>query len=62
MPFVNVRMLEGRSHDQKKRLVKAITDAMADICDAKPDGTMVVIEEIAKDHWARGGELISERS
>lgn len=62
MPFVNIRMLEGRSHDQKKRLVKAITDAMADICDAKPDGTMVVIEEIAKDHWARGGELISERS
>ena len=62
MPFVNVRMLEGRSHDQKKRLVKAITDVMADICDAKPDGTMVVIEEIAKDHWARGGILISERT
>ena len=48
MPFVNVRMLEGRSHDQKKRLVKAITDMMADICDAKPDGTMVVIEEAEK--------------
>ena len=62
MPFVNVRMLEGRSHDQKKRLVKATTDMMADICDAQPDGPMVVIEEIAKHHWARGGILISERT
>tara|TARA_Y100000588_G_scaffold294903_2_gene314948 strand:- start:25751 stop:25939 length:189 start_codon:yes stop_codon:yes gene_type:complete len=62
MPFVNVRMLEGRTHEQKKKLVKAITDAMVEICDAKPDGTMVVIDDIARDHWGRGGELISERS
>ncbi len=62
MPFVNVRMLEGRSHDQKRRLVKAITDAMADICDAKPEGTMIVIDEVPRDHWARGGVLISERT
>ena len=61
MPFVNVRMLEGRTHEQKKDLVKAITDCMVNICDAQPDGTMVVIEEIPRDHWARGGVLISER-
>ena len=54
-------MLKGRTADQKRDLVKAITDAMENICDAKPDGTMVVIEEIARDHWARGGVLISER-
>lgn len=61
MPFVNVRMLEGRTHEQKKKLVKAITDAMEEICGAKPEGTMVVIDEVAKNHWARDGVLISER-
>ena len=35
MPFINVKMLEGRTHDQKKELVKAITDAMVTICGAK---------------------------
>jgi 4-oxalocrotonate tautomerase len=61
MPFINVRMLEGRTHDQKKELVKAITDAMVSICDAKPEGTMVVIQDIPRDHWARGGTLLSEQ-
>ena len=61
MPFINVKMLEGRTHEQKKALVKAITDAMVETCGAKADGTMVVIEDIARDHWARNGELLSEQ-
>ena len=62
MPFVNVKMLEGRTHEQKQALVKAITDAMVDTCGAKAEGTMVVIEDVARDHWARGGVLLSEQS
>lgn len=62
MPFVNVKLLEGRTHDQKKQLVKAITDAMVDICGAQADTTMVVIEDIARDHWGRGGKLLSEHA
>lgn len=61
MPFVNVKMLDGRTSDQKRELVKAITDALEDICGAKPGGTMVVIEEVTRDHWAVSGELISDR-
>ena len=61
MPFITVKMLKGRNQDQKRQLVQAITDAMVDICDAKPDGTMVVIEEVEKDHWSHGGVLISDR-
>ena len=30
MPFISVRMLEGRDQEQKRELVKAITDSMAD--------------------------------
>ncbi|MEE2753415.1 MAG: 2-hydroxymuconate tautomerase [Candidatus Latescibacterota bacterium] len=61
MPFVNVKMLEGRTHDQKQALVRAITEAMVDTCAAEPDGIMVVIEDIARDHWGRNGELLSEQ-
>lgn len=61
MPFVNVKMLEGRTPEQKRALAKAITDAMVEICNAKADGTMVVIEDIPRDHWARGGTLLSEQ-
>ena len=35
MPFVNVKILEGRTAEQKKRLVKSITESMAEICGCK---------------------------
>ena len=61
MPFISVKMLEGRSKEQKQRLVKAITNDLVEICGAPQDGTMVVIEEVSRDHWSIGGELVSER-
>lgn len=61
MPFVNVRMLQGRSKEQKQKLAEAITTALADICRARPEGTMVVIDEVSRENWAVGGVLISDR-
>ena len=54
MPQVHVKMLEGRSDDQKRRVVKAITEAMVEICKAKPEGTTVTVEEYPRSHWAVG--------
>ena len=61
MPFIEVKMLSGRSDDQKKKLAAAITDAIVEICQSPRDGTMVVIEEYESDHWAVGGQMVSER-
>ena len=61
MPFISVRMLEGRDQDQKRELVKAITDSMADICGADPRHVHVVIEEIPGSNWAREGVMAADR-
>ncbi len=61
MPFISVKMLKGRTDQQKKDLAKAMTDAMVEIFGAPADGTMVVIEEFDKDQWAVGGTMVSER-
>ena len=42
-------------------LVKALTDAIVEICETKPEGTKVVIEEIPRGNWASGGVLLSAR-
>ncbi len=60
MPFITVRMLDGRTEEQKRRLVKAITDAVVETTGAKPEGTTVVIEEVARHHWAKAGVLLSD--
>lgn len=57
MPFVIVEMWEGRTVDQKRKLVRAITDAMIDHAACKPDHLHVVIHDTPKDSWGRAGML-----
>ncbi len=61
MPFIEVKMLTGRSDDQKRKLVGAITDAIVEICESPRESTMVVIEEHERDHWAVSGQMVSDR-
>ncbi len=60
MPFVIVEMWEGRTLEQKRALVKAITDAMIEHAGAKPDHLHVVIHESTLDNWGRAGVLGSD--
>lgn len=61
MPFVSVKLLTGRTQEQKTQLVKTITDALEEICGAPRDGTMVVIDEYEKEAWSVAGVMISDR-
>jgi 4-oxalocrotonate tautomerase family enzyme len=57
VPFVIVEMWEGRTVDQKRKLVRAITDAMVAHAGAKPDHLHVVIHDTPKESWGRAGVL-----
>ena len=60
MPLVNVVMLKGRSVEQKRGLVKALTEAMVQYAAAKPDNLIVHIEEVEKENWAMAGVLAAD--
>jgi 4-oxalocrotonate tautomerase len=62
MPVVTVEIWEGRTVEQKRALCRAITDAMVEHADAKPDGLHVIIHEVSKENWARGGVLGIDRT
>lgn len=53
-------LAEGRSLDQKRGLVKEITDAVVRNCAVKPEVVTVSIMETAKTNKAKGGVLFSE--
>ena len=61
MPEVYVYAVEGRSIEQKRSLVKDITDAVVKHFKVTPDAVMVQIMEAAKDTKAKGGVLFSDR-
>ena len=61
MPHIQVTMLKGRSTEQKRKLAKRLTDAMVEEAGAVRDGVTVVIVEVEKEDFARGGTLIADR-
>jgi 4-oxalocrotonate tautomerase len=61
MPEVYVHAVAGRSLEQKRALVKDITDAVVKNFKVGADAVMVEIIESAKENKAKGGVLFSER-
>jgi 4-oxalocrotonate tautomerase len=60
MPEVVVYLAEGRTQDQKRGLVKEITDAVVKNCAVDASVVTVSIMETAKNNKAKGGVLFSE--
>jgi len=61
MPFVTIQIFPGRTVEQKRNLVKAITDAMVEHVDAKPGNLNIIIQDVPPDSWALAGVLGIDR-
>jgi len=61
MPIVTVQLLEGRTHEQKKAMVEKVTEVVAETTNASPENVKIIIEEMAKNHFASAGVLASEK-
>lgn len=61
MPMVTIAMYEGRSLEQKRELVKGVTDVVARVTGNPPESVHVVIEEVKRENWAIGGLLWPDR-
>jgi 4-oxalocrotonate tautomerase len=61
MPEIHVYAAEGRTLDQKRQLVKDITDAVVRNFVVPPEVVVVTIIEAPKASKARGGVLFSEQ-
>ncbi|MGE3273134.1 MAG: tautomerase family protein, partial [Chloroflexota bacterium] len=52
MPLITIHMFEGRTVEQKRELVAAITEAVVRIAKTTPEATDVVIMDVPKHNWA----------
>jgi 4-oxalocrotonate tautomerase len=60
MPEVYVHAVKGRSQEQKKALVKDITDAVVKNYKVEPGAVVVTMVESEKQDKMKGGVLFSE--
>lgn len=60
MPFVKILVTnEGVTREQKRQLIKGVTDVITDVLNKDPHLTHIAIEEVNTDNWGYAGEQTS---
>ena len=62
MPVVTVEMWEGRSPEQKEKLIKSLYKAFEESLGTKSESLQVIIHDIPKTNWGSKGEQASKAS
>ena len=60
MPIIRVEMFAGRTEEQKRALVKELTDGFVRTAGGDPEHVHVVLTDVAMSDWGFGGELCSD--
>lgn len=62
MPTINVQMFAGRSLEQKREFIKAVTEATCRTLDCGPESVDILIHDVKKENWATAGVLWSDKN
>jgi len=60
VPVIQVHMRAGRSAEEKRRLIEAITDAVTGVLGSKRQRVVVLLDEIDPESWGQGGQLLAD--
>jgi 4-oxalocrotonate tautomerase len=60
MPYVNIQITKGATHEQKSELVKDVTDSLVRVLDKNPKHIHIVIQEIEDENWGYAGILTND--
>jgi len=61
MPIVQIDMIEGRTVEQKRELVKKVTAAICETASCPAEAVTIIIRDAAKHHIAKAGILMSDK-
>lgn len=55
MPIATIQMMEGRTDEQKEKMIAEVTDAISRSLDAPTQNVRVLVQELPKKHFGIGG-------
>lgn len=61
MPLIEVTLTQGRTPEQIRSMISALTNAVADSIDAPIPSIRVVVREVPTTHFAAGDVTLAER-
>ena len=57
MPIVQIHILEGRTVEQKRKMVEGVTKAIAEAVDVPADKVRIIISDMPFENFAHAGKL-----
>ncbi|MGO4303828.1 MULTISPECIES: 4-oxalocrotonate tautomerase [unclassified Cupriavidus] len=57
MPTFHVEMFEGRTVEQKRKLVEEVTRVTCETLGCSASAVDIIITDIKRENWSTGGEL-----
>lgn len=57
MPVIRVTISQGRTVEQKRKLVQVLTKEAARILKTRADAVRILIYEVSKENWGNAGVL-----
>lgn len=60
MPIVQIDMLDGRTVEQKREMVKKITEAIVETAQCPPESVTIIIREMLPHNLSKAGKLRSD--
>lgn len=60
MPFIHVRLFEGRTTEQKRAFAEAVTRDAVTHLKCTPESVDIVFDDVKKSDWASAGRLMSD--
>ena len=61
MPFIEVKLWEGRTREQKAELARRLTDDVVEVVGCPRRAVAIVFSDYPQSDWAEGGELCDKR-
>ncbi|NVN54264.1 4-oxalocrotonate tautomerase [bacterium Scap17] len=61
MPMIRAELLTGKTQEQKRELVEALTRETARVLGVREQSVWVVLQEVEPENWAVAGTPLSER-
>jgi 4-oxalocrotonate tautomerase len=62
MPFVRIDLWPTVTPEQKKVLIKNVTDAVVNAVGCPAMAVEIILNDVDKENWAQGGVTHAERS
>ena len=60
MPFINIRIVQGQSDENKSLMARLIARTIMDVTGLPEDAVWIVFEDVAAEHWYVGESSIRE--